>query len=71
MLYRILALLVAVGFVAHRVSLWLAIRQAARSGDRAREQELRAHGFRLYRWALLGCVLVIVVFTLLVWSNTR
>jgi hypothetical protein len=71
MLYRIAAVLLALGFVAYRVNLWLAIRRARRSGDRARAEELRRHGFRLYRWALLGCGLVIVVLVLLVWSNSR
>jgi hypothetical protein len=71
MLYRIVAVLGALSFVAYRVNLWLAIRRAHRRGDRAREEELRAHGFRLYRFALLGCGLVIVVLVLLVWSNSR
>jgi hypothetical protein len=71
MVYRFVVVLAGLGFLAYRVNLWLAIRRARKNGDRAREQELRTHGFRLYRWALLGCVVMIVLLTFFVWANSR
>ena len=62
MLWRVAVLLVGGGFVAYRVTLWLEIRKAHRSGDIEREQQLRRHGFGIYRWVVL-CLLVSFVFS--------
>lgn len=69
MLYRAAIVLAGLGFVAYRVALARAIRQARRTGDVARERRLRARGFGLYRWALGGALVLVLVFSLLVWRN--
>lgn len=71
MLWRAAVILVGGGFVAHRVTLWLAIRKARRAGDTERERRLRDHGFGLYRWAVLCLVVLIIALALLFWSNSR
>jgi hypothetical protein len=70
-LWRVVVVVVGVGFVAYRVALWLEIRKARRAGDTAREQHLRRHGFGLYRWVALCLLVFIVLLTALVWSNSR
>jgi hypothetical protein len=71
MLWRVAVILVGVGFLAHRIALWLEIRKARRAGDTAREQQLRQHGFGLYRWAVLCLLVFMVVLVFLVWANSR
>jgi hypothetical protein len=71
MLWRVVVIAIGVGFVAYRVTLWLEIRKARKSGDRAREEHLRRHGFGLYRWAALGVLIFTVLLTALVWANSR
>jgi hypothetical protein len=71
MLWRVVVIVVGVGFVAYRVALWLEIRKARRAGDTSREQHLRQHGFGLYRWVALCLLVFIVLLTALVWSNSR
>lgn len=71
MAYRIAIVLLAVGFVVHRVALRWEIRKAHRSGDRKREEELRHRGFGLYRWALAAVGVLFVVLVVIVWSNSR
>jgi|tagenome__1003787_1003787.scaffolds.fasta_scaffold18275150_2 hypothetical protein len=71
MLWRIVIVLVGVGFVAYRVALALEIRKARRSGDRRREEQLRSRGFGLYRWAAVGLLIFTLVLSLLVWSSSR
>lgn len=71
MLWRIAVVLVGGGFVLYRVSLWLEIRKARRTGDTRREEQLRRHGFGLYRWVLIGLLVLIAVLTALVWNNSR
>ena len=71
MLWRVVVVLVGVGFVAYRMSLWWEIRRATRSGDAERVERLRRRGFGLYRWAAAVVLLVVVALTLLVWSNSR
>ena len=71
MLWRVAVLLVGGGFVAYRVTLWLEIRKAHRSGDVEREQQLRRHGFGLYRWVVLSLLVFIVLLTALFWLNSR
>jgi hypothetical protein len=69
MLYRAAILLAGLGFVAYRVLLTREIRRARRSGDVARERRLRSRGFGLHRWLLGTAVVLIAVFSLLVWRN--
>jgi hypothetical protein len=71
MLWRIVVIVGGLGFVAYRAALWLEIRKARRAGDIAREQQLRRHGFGLYRWAALCLLVFMVLLTALVWSNSR
>jgi hypothetical protein len=71
MLWRVVVVLIGLGFVAHRVALWREIRKARRAGDTKREEHLRQHGFGLYRWAVLALLVFTVVLTALVWSNSR
>lgn len=71
MLVRVVVILVAVGFVASRIALALAIRKARLTGDRRREERLRTRGFGLYRWAAAAVLVFVVVLSLLVWSNSR
>jgi hypothetical protein len=71
MLWRVAVLLVGGGFVAYRVTLWLEIRKAHRSRDVEREQQLRRHGFGLYRWVVLSLLVFIVLLTALFWLNSR
>lgn len=71
MLWRVVVVLAGGAFVAYRAALWLAIRKARRSGDTTREDELRRHGFGLYRWAVLFLLLFIVVLGLLFWNSSR
>jgi hypothetical protein len=71
MLYRALVVLVGLGFVVYRGSLWWEIRKAHRSGDRAREAHLRRHGFGVYRWALGAGIVLLVVLIVIVWANSR
>lgn len=68
---KVLIPLLAVGYAAHRVLLRVQISRARRAGDSARVAELSAHGFRLHRWALLACLLVIAFLALLTYSNSR
>lgn len=68
---KVLVPVLAVAYAAYRVALYAQITRARRVGDQARVTELRTHGFRLYRWALLVCLLAIVFLTLLVYSNRR
>ena len=71
MLWRVVVVLVAGGFVVYRVTLALEIRKARRAGDRRREESLRRHGFGLYRWAVAAVVVVAAVLTFVVWANSR
>ena len=66
---KVLVPLLAVAYAAYRVVLHLQISRARRAGDRARVAELTTHGFRLYRWAFLICLLAIAFLALLVYSN--
>jgi hypothetical protein len=68
---KVLIPLLAVGYAAYRVLLHVQIARARRAGDQARVVELSSHGFRLYRWALLACLLVIVFLALLTYSSSR
>lgn len=68
---KVLVPLLAVAYVGYRVLLHVQISRARRVGDRARVAELTAHGFRLYRWAFLVCLLAIGFLSLLVYSNSR
>jgi hypothetical protein len=70
-LWRIVVIVGGLGFVAYRVALWLEVRKARRSGDTAREQHLRTHGFGLYRWAALAVVVFTILLAALVWANSR
>jgi hypothetical protein len=70
-IWRVAVILVGVGFVAHRLALWLEIRKARRAGDSRRVDHLRQHGFGLYRWAVLCLVAFMVVLVFLVWANSR
>jgi hypothetical protein len=58
------------GFVAYRVTLWLEIRKAHRSGDIEREQHLRRHRFGIYRWVVLCLLVFIVLLTALFWLSS-
>ncbi len=71
MLWRVVVVLGAAGFVVYRLSLALEIRKARRTGDRVREEQLRRHGFGLYRWAAAAVVVFMIVLVVLVWSNSR
>lgn len=71
MVWRVAVILVGVGFVAHRLALWLEIRKARKAGDSRRVDQLRQHGLGLYRWAVLGLLVFMVVLIFLVWANSR
>ncbi|MGC4109945.1 MAG: hypothetical protein QM747_05875 [Nocardioides sp.] len=71
MLFRVTVIALGGGYLAYRVALAWQILQAKKAGDLARERHLRAHGFGLYRWAVGAFVIVMIVLTLLVWSNSR
>ena len=71
MLWRVVVVLGALGFVAYRFALAREIRRAHRAGDLARERRLRSRGFGLYRWALALALLLIALFVLVFWSNSR
>jgi len=68
---KVLVPLLAVAYVGYRVILHVQISRARRAGDQARVAELTSHGFRLYRWAFLVCLLAIGFLSLLVYSNSR
>jgi hypothetical protein len=68
---KVLIPLLALAYAAYRVGLHLQISRARRAGDRARVAELQTHGFRLYRWALLVCLVAIGFLTLLVYTNSH
>ena len=71
MLWRVAVVLVAGGFVAYRLALWLEIRKARRAGDVKRVEQLRRHGFGLYRWAVVFLLVFIALLTALFWANSR
>jgi hypothetical protein len=68
---KVLVPLLAVAYVGYRVLLHVQISRARRAGATVRVAQLTSHGFRLYRWALLVCLLAIGFLTLLVYSNSR
>jgi hypothetical protein len=68
---KVLVPLLAVAYVGYRVLLHVQISRARRAGDQARVADLTSHGFRLYRWAFLVCLLVIGFLSLLVYSSSR
>ena len=68
---KVLVPLLAIAYAAYRVLLHLQISRARRAGDQARVAELTSHGFRLYRWALLLCLLAICFLALLVYANSH
>jgi hypothetical protein len=68
---KVLVPLLAVAYAGYRVVLHLQISRARRAGDQARVHELETHGFRLYRWGFLVCLLAIVFLGLLMYSNSR
>jgi hypothetical protein len=68
---KVLVPLLALAYVGYRVLLHVQISRARRAGDQARVAELTTHGFRLYRWAFLVCLLAIGLLSLLVYSNSR
>ena len=68
---KVVVPLLAVANVAYRGALALEIWRAKRSGDSARVEHLRTHGFGLYRW-LLGITLVVMaLLALLLVLETR
>jgi len=68
---KVLIPLLAVAYAAYRVALHVQIARAGRAGDQARVDDLRTHGFRLYRWAFLVCLVAIAFLTVLVYSNSH
>ena len=68
---KVLVPLLAVAYVAYRVVLHVQLSRARRAGDRARIVELETHGFRLYRWGFLLCLVAIAFLALLMYSNSH
>ena len=68
---KVVVPLCALGYVGYRAALALAISRARRSGDTARLEHLRRHGFGLYRWVLGLTLVVIALLTLLIVLETR
>ena len=68
---KVLVPLLAVAYVGYRAVLHVQISRARRAGDVARVAELETHGFRLYRWGFLLCLLAITFLTLLMYSNSH
>lgn len=68
---KVLVPLLAAVYVAYRVSLAHQISKARRAGDRARVEELTTKGFRLYRYALAACLVLIAMLAFWVYANAR
>ena len=67
--FKVLVPLLAVTYVAYRISLSIQIARAQREGDQARVQRLRTRGFGLYRWAVALAILATLFLVLLVLTN--
>jgi hypothetical protein len=68
---KVLVPLLAVAYAAYRVVLHVQLSRARRAGDRVRVAELQTHGFRLYRWGLLLCLVAISFLALLMYTNAH
>ena len=68
---KVVVPLLALGYVGYRAVLALEISRARRSGDTARLEHLRRHGFGLYRWAVGLTLVVIALLALFVVLETR
>jgi hypothetical protein len=71
MLWRAGVILIGGGYVAYRLVLAVRILQAKRAGDVERELRLRRRAFGFFHWAIGILTVFTVLFTLLVWSNSR
>jgi hypothetical protein len=71
MLFRFAVPALALAYAGYRIALTLQIARAKRAGDTARLAELRTKGFGLYRWALRGALVLIVLLAILVMLESR